>query len=328
MPMSVLHSHRDLASTPGGPRVVAIGNFDGVHLGHQHLLRTALALAADRGAQTLALTFEPHPVRLLAPAAAPPLLTPLPRKRELIAALGIDVLVEEPFTPDFAALSPEAFVEDILVRGLGASHVCVGYDFTFGKGRAGTTATLAQLLPGRVTVVPAFSVQTEDGPVICSSTRIRAALRDGDLDRAALLLGRPPEIEGTVVRGAGRGKGLGIPTANLRPDTELLPRIGIYAAWAERLHGREVRERHMAAVSIGYNPTFTGERGEPPLCIEAHLILPRDHAPLPDFYGEPMRLLLKQRLRDERRFPSVESLIAQIQADIAEAARALDPAGR
>jgi riboflavin kinase/FMN adenylyltransferase len=326
--MSVLHSHRDLASFPGGPRVVAIGNFDGVHLGHQHLLRTARAIAAEHGAQTVALTFQPHPVRLLAPAAAPPLLTPLPRKRELIAALDIDFLVEEPFTPAFAALSPEAFVGDILVRGLGAGHVCVGYDFTFGKGRAGTTATLAQLLPGRVTIVPAFSVLTDTGPEVCSSTLIRAALRDGDLGRAALLLGRPPEIEGTIVRGAGRGRGLGIPTANLRPDTELLPRIGIYAAWAERLHGREVRERHMAAVSIGYNPTFTGESGEPPLCIEAHLILPSDYTPLPDLYDEPMRLLMIKRLRDERRFPSVESLIAQIRADIAEAVQALDPAGR
>jgi len=351
-------------------RVVVIGNFDGMHRGHRALFAQAEALRAAARAegkadpgQIVALTFSPHPARVLSPQTAPPLLSSPQRKRELLMECGVDVLIEQRFDRTFAALSPEAFVAEVLTAGLGAHTVCVGYDFTFGKGRAGTIQVLGQLLQAQgipLHVVPAVTVRlalpaepaatapasADDSEVRpCSSSLLRKTLAAGQPGAGARLLGRWPEVEGLVVHGAGRGRTIGIPTANLAPTTDALPAVGVYAAWAELLadlpeptadaattpvvaQSRAVISRHPAAVNVGYNPTFTAAKaaGDPttmaPLTIEAHLLPPLDsalaHAELPSLYGHTLRLLLVERIRGEQRFPSVSALVERIQADVTQ----------
>jgi riboflavin kinase/FMN adenylyltransferase len=289
--------------------VVAIGNFDGVHRGHAHIFAEVKRIAAEKRAAAVVLTFEPHPVRILAPSFAPPLITPLSRKLELIAAHGMDWAIIEPFDLDFAALSPEEFSKRILETGLSARHVCVGYDFTFGAGRTGTTETLTALGKGHHFTTSIVSPVAVDG-LVCSSTKVREFVLEGNIEGATLILGRPPEIEGEVVRGDGRGRTLGIPTANLRTETELLPKNGVYAGWAELL---DDRRRFRAAINIGTNPTFTGDR---PVTVEAHLL----DVEL-DLYGRRLRVEIQRRLRSEERFPSREALLKQIKYDIAETRR-------
>lgn len=305
--MLVLSSCREINSVQAllpRRRVVVIGNFDGVHRGHKALLQRAHELAVspvgDAGA-VVVLTFAPHPARVLAPHLAPPLITSVERKRELLAAQGVQVLCEQPFDRAFSQLSPAEFVEQILLTGgLGASAVVVGYDFTFGKGRAGNVRVLADLLAAHgatVSVVSPVTVPDPDGgvPLLCSSTLVRQALKAGQPERAALLLGHDPELEGEVVHGAGRGRSIGVPTANLRCTSEALPAVGVYAAWAELLEaepaaadlegsttqllpgGENVGPRPRvaglrrtslcfpAAVNVGYNPTFTSSRGDSPV---------------------------------------------------------------
>lgn len=284
--------------------VVAIGNFDGVHRGHAHIFHEARRLAAEVGGESVVLTFDPHPAKVLAPAYAPPLITPLGRKLELIAAEGIDVTVVEPFDRAFASKAAEEFVRGVLVDGLGAKHVVVGYDFTFGKKRSGNVQLLGQLgteLGFGLTVVPPVSV---DG-IVCSSTKVREFVLEGRVDGASLVLGRAPEVEGEVVHGDGRGKSIGVPTANVRCETELLPKTGVYAGWAERLaDGR----RWIAAINVGTNPTFVEGQS---VRVEAHLIDCDE-----DLYGQRLRVGFVARLRDEERFPSREALVAQIKSDV------------
>ncbi|HVR62111.1 MAG TPA: bifunctional riboflavin kinase/FAD synthetase [Polyangia bacterium] len=288
---------------------MAIGNFDGVHRGHQALIATARARAAARGATAAVLTFDPHPARLFAPALAPPLIVSLPRRLELLAALGIELCVVEPFDATFAAIEAAAFVDEVLGRDLDAREVVVGYDFSFGRERAGDARLLAErgaALGIGVSVVPRVSV----GGLTCSSTKVREFVLEGRVDGAALLLGRPFELTGAVVRGAGRGRSLGVPTANVEPEGELLPRVGIYAGRATVLASGETKA---AAISVGTNPQF-GAGGA--VTVEAHLL---DHGG--DLYGQRLRVELVQRLRAEQRFPSVEALMAQIRADIADTRR-------
>jgi riboflavin kinase/FMN adenylyltransferase len=287
-----------------GP-AVAIGNFDGVHRGHQRLFERTRELARAVGGESVVLTFDPHPAKLFAPALAPPLISPLDRKLELIADAGIDACVVATFDHTLAALSPEEFVDQILVGELSARAVCVGYDFTFGKGRAGDTAALATLGKTRNFSVTVIDPVSADG-MICSSTKVREFVLEGRVEGAALLLGRDPEIEGEVVRGAGRGRTIQIPTANIRPATELLPAPGVYAGWARIPDGK----RYLAAINIGSNPTFGGGA----LSVEAHLL---DYDGK-DLYGARLMVGLRRRLRAEVRFSSVEALVAQIRADIAE----------
>jgi riboflavin kinase/FMN adenylyltransferase len=290
------------------PTAVAIGNFDGVHLGHQALLAEARRRAHGPGA-TVALTFMPHPARVLAPAKAPPLIMPLARRLELLAQAGADVVVIQPFTPEFAAVEADDFVRRVLARELGAADVVVGFDFSFGKGRAGNVQRLQALgaeLGIGVAVIPPVTV---DG-LPCSSTRVRSLVAAGDLRPAASLLGRAFELEGTVVRGAARGRSLGFPTANLAPDTELAPRLGIYAARARLSDGPDDATAHVAAVSVGRNPTFEGPTA--PVTVEAHLL---DFTG--DLYGRRLRLELIDWLREERKFDSIDALVAQIGADVA-----------
>jgi riboflavin kinase/FMN adenylyltransferase len=309
----------DLGERPRAP-AIAIGSFDGVHRGHQALLAAARSQAAARGAQAGALTFDPHPARFLAPALAPPLLLPLDRRVELLGEAGADFVVVEPFDAALAALDPQAFVDQVLVAGLGAGHVVVGHDFSFGHGRTGTAAMLGELGRTRgftVTIVPAVTV---DG-VLASSTKIREFLLEGRIDGARLLLGRPPEVTGTVVRGAGRGKGLGIPTANLQVEGDLPLKTGIYAARAVLL---DTGATYPAAVSVGTNPTFTAGSDAAPVIVEAYLL---DY-PGADLYDSRVRLLFEGRLRDERRFASVDELLAEIQRDVARTRALLTPGER
>ena len=305
--MDVFAGHGALTRPLRGP-AVAIGNFDGVHRGHAALLARARGFADAHGGEAVALTFDPHPTQVLAPHVAPRLITTLARKLELLAQHGLDATVVEPFTAALAALSAPAFVEQVLVRALGARHVIVGHDFTYGKGRAGTVTTLAAEGARHgftVEVVEAVEVAGE----VASSTRIRGYLRGGDLERAAALLGRPWDVDGVVVRGAGRGKGLGIPTANVAPEGELLVSPGIYAVTL----ARQDRDRQPlpAVASLGTNPTFVDGGA---LTLEVH-VLDFDA----DLYGEVVRVGFVARLRDEARYDSVEALLHQIDLDITAA---------
>jgi riboflavin kinase/FMN adenylyltransferase len=291
--------------------VVAIGNFDGVHRGHAFIFEQARQLAAGLDGEAVVLTFDPHPARVLAPEFAPPLITSLPRKLELIAQAGIDVTVVQPFDRAFASRTAPDFVTEVLAGGLGARHVVVGYDFTFGSKRSGDVKLLAELGPARgfgVTVIPPVTV---DG-IVCSSTKVREFTLEGRVDGARLVLGRDPEVQGEVVHGDGRGRKIGVPTANLRPEGELLPKNGVYAAWAERLSDGK---RWVAAVNVGTNPTFTADH---PVTVEAHL-LDCDE----DLYGQRLRVGFVKRLRAEERFASLEALVAQIRRDIEETRAAM-----
>jgi riboflavin kinase / FMN adenylyltransferase len=293
----------------GDPRLaVAVGNFDGVHIGHQALLREARARAERHDARAAILTFTPHPARLFAPAKAPPLIMPLTRRLELCAEAGIEVAIVEPFTHAFAATPADAFVRDVLARDLGARDVVVGYDFSFGRGRTGDAGMLAQLGAGLgidVAVIRPVAI----GDTSCSSTRIRELVAAGDTVGAARLLGRPFELEGPVVRGAGRGRGLGFPTANIAAEGELRPALGIYAARARVLDGPLAGQVHPAAVSIGRNPTFSSTAD---VSVEAYL-LDFDG----DLYARRLRVDVGERLRDELKFDSVAALVAQIDRDVA-----------
>jgi len=302
--------HRIAAELGGALRApaVAIGNFDGVHLGHRALLDEARRVACAAGGQTVALTFNPHPARFFAPTLAPPMLAPLCRRIELLAEAGADVVLIEPFTAEFAALSAEQFVEQVLGQDIGARHVVVGADFSFGHNRRGNTALLASLggrLGMGVTIVP----QVAASGLVCSSTKIREFVLEGRVEGASLLLGRPFEIDGTVVTGQGRGRKLGIPTVNLAHDGEILPKRGVYAGRACLLDTG--RAWFAAAISIGTNPTFT-EKGEPELFVEAHLL---DYTG--DLYGSRLRLAFVAHLREQRRYAKVDELVAEIARDIA-----------
>jgi riboflavin kinase/FMN adenylyltransferase len=297
-------------SSADPPLAVAIGNFDGVHRGHRALLDEARARAARQGGTSAVLTFTPHPARLFAPAKAPPLIMSLGRRLELCAEAGIETAIVESFTPAFAAIEAGDFVRRVLAQDLAAREVVVGYDFSFGRGRAGNVTQLGALgaeLGIGVAVIPPVTV---DG-LPCSSTRIRELGAAGDVRRAAALLGRPLELEGRVVRGAARGQALGFPTANLAPEGELVPKIGIYAARTRILQGPRAGTVHQTALSIGRNPTFAGDGGAAPVTVEAYLL---DFEG--DLYDRRLRLEILERLRDEQRFASVEALKAQIAADV------------
>lgn len=286
---------------------VAIGNFDGVHLGHRALLAEAARVARSLGGESVALTFDPHPARFFAPELAPPMLAPLARRIELLHEAGADVVLVEPFTGEFAALAAETFVELVLGKDIGAKHVVVGADFSFGKGRRGNTAllgSLGQRLGIGLSVVP----QVAASGLVCSSTKIREFVLEGRVEGASLLLGRPFELDGKVVHGFERGRKLGFPTINLAQEGEILPKPGVYAGRARRLD--EDESWHGAAISVGTNPTFSGP-GQPEMLVEAHLL---DFTG--DLYDARMRLAFVAHLREQRRFASVDELIAEIARDI------------
>jgi riboflavin kinase/FMN adenylyltransferase len=284
----VLREPRELDRTP---RTVALGTFDGVHLGHRRVLEAAVAA----GHTPTVVTFDPHP--RLALGYGVELLATLERRLELIAATGVEDTLVVDFDLELAQLSPEEFV-DRMLRPIGTEVVVAGANFRFGRGRAGDLGLLERL---------GFDVRAVPLVEGVSSSRIRDLLRGGEVDRAARLLGRPAEVEGTVVAGDARGGTLGFPTANLRPDPQLLvPGYGIYAGAAEG---------HRAAISIGTNPHYGGGERR----IEGFLL---DFAG--DLYGRRLVLQLWRRLRDERAFESEEELVAQIARDV-EATREAQP---
>jgi riboflavin kinase/FMN adenylyltransferase len=288
---------------------VAIGNFDGVHVGHRALIRRARELADAHDARAVALTFDPHPSLLLSPHHAPPMLTSLARRIELLGEAGADVVVVEPFTRELAGRAAHAFVDDVLLEGLRARAIVVGYDFTYGQGRAGTTDAL-RAHGNRAGVEVDVVAPVDVGGEIASSSRIRAHLRDGELPAAERLLGRRWDIDGMVVHGAKRGRAIGIPTANIRPDSDLPLRAGIYAVTLSVAGSAPAP----AVASLGTNPTFVEGGG---LVLEVH-VLDFDG----DLYDRHVRTTFVARLRDEARFDSVDALIVQIRQDIA-AARAI-----
>jgi riboflavin kinase / FMN adenylyltransferase len=303
---------------------VAIGNFDGVHLGHRALLAHSREKVDRSSLQgpVAALTFEPHPASVLAPPFAPRRIGTPERKVELLAAAGADEVVVQPFSAGFASLSPEAFVE--LLCATQISHVVVGHDFTYGRGRSGNTDSLRRALEERgvsLTLVPTVTV----GGLVVSSTKVREFVLEGHVDGAAALLGRPFDLDGEVVRGEGRGRLLGFPTANLKSEQDLLPSLGVYAVRVRLFDGQALGPLLPGAANLGINPTFrtaaqagTLQGGRTPLLLEVHLI---DWSG--DLYGRRARVEFVRKLRDERRFPGVEALKAQIGADVAEARQLL-----
>jgi riboflavin kinase / FMN adenylyltransferase len=282
---------------PGsGPRRVAIGTFDGVHRGHREVIR---------GADTV-LTFEPHPLAVIHPEATPKLISTFDVKRDLIAGLGVDELVVIPFDKGFSSQTAEEFVKDVLIERLGADQVSVGENFRFGRGAKGTPEFLSDHDEFETRVVPLVEAAGET----ISSSHIRGLVAAGEVGSAAEFLGGPFLFEGEVVPGDRRGRELGMPTANLVPDERyVVPGHGVYAAWA---HG------YPAAVNVGVRPTFETGRG---LLVEAHLIGFEG-----DLYGETLRIAFIERLRGERRFESVDDLVAQMNRDVDEAKRIAESA--
>jgi riboflavin kinase/FMN adenylyltransferase len=276
------------------PRKVAVGEFDGVHLGHREVIR---------GSDTV-LTFEPHPLRVVRPQAAPKLLTRLDVKAELIGSLGVEELVVIPFDESFARQSPQEFVDQVLVGRLEATHVSVGENFRFGHRAAGDPAMLRADPRFETRVVDLVEV---DGEVV-SSSHIRGLVLSGEVELAARYLGAPFQLRGEVVEGDRRGRELGYPTANIVPDDELVcPGHGVYVARSDGA---------CAAVSVGVRPTFGTGRA---LLLEAYL-LDRNV----DLYGQTLRLDFLQRLRGERRFESVPSLVEQMRHDVERAREICD----
>jgi riboflavin kinase / FMN adenylyltransferase len=303
----------DALPLPAGPSVVTVGFFDGVHLGHQEVIRRTVEGAKERDARSVAVTFDRHPREVLTPGEEPRLLTTVERKAELIAACGIDVLVVLEFTKRFSEVSAEDFVRDVLVRGLHAVHARVGANFRFGHRAAGTMATLREVGEPLGMTADEVGLFAIDGRVVSSSS-IREALAEGDLAWPRTALGRRVAVDGEVVAGAGRGKELGYPTANLRTWPRLLlPGQGIYAGVAELEDG----SRYVAAIDVGTNPTF----GTEPLHVEAFLLdFPDD-----ELRGDTLTVEFWKRLRDEVKFDSVDDLVAAIAEDV-ERTRAAVPA--
>ncbi|RKG92235.1 bifunctional riboflavin kinase/FAD synthetase [Corallococcus terminator] len=284
-------------------QAVALGNFDGVHVGHQ-----ALFAEGRRHAAASALTFQPHPGKVLQPDLAPKLITLLPRKLELLSTCGLDSVVVQPFTRDYARNTPADF-EASLLDTLGVGHVVVGSDFTYGAHRAGTVTTLREAAAKRGAQVHIVQPVHVDG-VVASSSRIREYILEGRVGAARRLLGRPFDLDGTVVAGAGRGRTIGFPTANVDTQNELRPAPGVYAIRA-RLHSEAAGPWRPGAANIGVKPTFGGTE----VTIEAHLL---DFTG--DLYGKELRVQFLERLRPEQRFGSAAELVGQIKRDV-EAAR-------
>ena len=304
--MKIFHDWRGLPAEARGA-TVALGNFDGVHLGHAAVLRAAHAARPD--VPRAVLTFEPHPREFFRPQDPPFRLTLSVERAAALAGLGVQYLYELPFDAAFAHLSAEAFVAEVLHQGLGAAHLVCGADFAFGHRRGGDVALLAaraEALGMGLTIVP--PVTDSEGPI--SSSRIRRLIQDGYPERAAALLGRPHSIRGEVMHGDKRGRTIGFPTANIPLGRHLEPQRGVYAV-TTRIDGAEVK----GVANIGLRPTVGGTESR----LEAHFFDVSG-----DLYGRELTVCLHHFLREEQKFPSFEALKAQILLDAAEARRLLD----
>ncbi len=307
-----MRTYRGLAEVTDAPaegRAIAIGVFDGVHLGHQRIVARAVQEAASRGGRSTVVTFSPHPDAVLHPRRAPRALTSAVRKAQLLEALGVQELVVVTFDRDFAGLVPEAFCRLVLSDHLGASVVFVGQNFRFGHEGLGTTRELSEYGRAHGFEVRAVPLVDEAGDPI-SSTRIRELLRGGRVAEAARLLGRPHQVDGIVSPGRGRGRALDAPTANLPVVREMaLPRAGIYVT-RSTVDGQEV---HSSVTSVGVNPTFESDRR---LRMETLLL---DYSG--DLYGRHLAVDFLDRIRSQRTFPNAESLALQIRLDVETALR-------
>ncbi|MGJ0387520.1 bifunctional riboflavin kinase/FAD synthetase [Paenarthrobacter nicotinovorans] len=311
-----------------GPTVVTIGNFDGVHRGHQHVLSQLTDTAKRYSIPSVAVTFDPHPAQVHRPDAAPELIMGLQDKLEALGDTGVDAVLVMKYTLDLAAMSPIEFVRDVLIDGLHAAHVVVGHDLRFGAGNVGDVVTMQELgeqLGFGVQVVNEYGAggfplhHDGDADRRCSSTWVREALSEGDVVTAAAVLGRPHRMRGEVVHGAARGRDLGFPTANLSPDsTGYIPADGIYAGWLIDQSGT----RWPAAISVGSNPTFDGVSRQ----VEAHVIdRPEENVEDFDLYGQTVAVEFTRRLRGMVAYRGPEALVEQMCLDVAQARELLAP---
>ena len=299
--MSVFFDFAQMVNPLRNP-VATIGNFDGVHRGHLTLFDMVKQRAAMINGESVVITFDPHPLKVMKPANGPPLITPTEQKLKLIEAAGIEVIFCIPFTKEFASISAREFVQNILLDGIGIREIVVGYDYSFGRGREGNIELLKEM--GRTS---GFIVHVAEpvhiGDRLVSSTAIRKLIQEGNLSEARLLLGRDYQICGKVIKGMNRGgRLLGFPTANLDPVDELVPRVGVYAVHVV-IEGAVFE----GVTNIGYNPTF----GKGPFSVETHIL---------DFnrnlVGKNITIQFKQRLRDEKKFKSIDDLSDQIRKDV------------
>ena len=308
---STLCHPREAGGAPAAGVALAVGNFDGVHLGHAEIVRRLLATATRLGVPAAAVTFDPHPATIVRPDAAPTPLTTPARRAELLLALGLDAVLVQPVDERFVALDAETFYHELLRGRLGARALVEGADFRFGRGRRGDVGLLAALAAAdgvAVEIVPPVAA----GDAAVSSSRVRGLVAAGEVAAANRLLTAPLRVRGTVVHGAHRGAALGFPTANLAGITTLLPAAGVYAARAVLPDGRV----HAAAVHIGPNASF----GETALSVEAHLVGFGG-----DLYDRPLDVDFLARLRDTRCFDAIDDLVAQMRSDVEAAARIAAP---
>ena len=307
-----LIQHPDEITAPFKNGVITIGNFDGVHIGHQALFYEVIERANAIDGTSIAMTFEPHPLRVLKKNHTPPLITLLEQKVELIERSGVDVLICVPFTLEFAAVTAVSFVEDLLVRKIGVKAIVMGEDYAFGRNREGDIALLNTLAPrlGFEVIVTSLIRSVQGVAARISSTAIRELVKAGEMQQACKMLGRHFQLRGIVVTGRDRGgKLLGFPTANLKIEEELCPKTGIYAVTVETRRGV-----HLGVANIGYSPTFDDRQ----FTVEVHIL---------DFneaiYGEKIRVNFVKRLRGEIKFAGIEALKQQIGKDVESARRIL-----
>lgn len=309
--MRVWHS-LDQVPADLGRTVVVIGNFDGVHLGHQHVIGRARELADEAGCRLVAVTFDPHPMAVLRPDHAPLTLTDVEGRCALLAAAGADDVFVIPFSREIAAWTPEEFIERVIVDGLHARAVVVGANFRFGNRASGDVATLTS--GGRDADFTVEGIALDGGPQVWSSTYVRTCLLAGDVEGAAEALGRPFAVTGEVIKGDQRGRELGFPTANVPTRGIAAPADGVYAGWLRRLDPPG-SEPLPAAISVGTNPTFDGERERR---VEAYVL---DRADL-DLYGVPVEISFVARIRGMVAFEGVDALVETMKGDVV-AARAI-----
>jgi len=303
-----IFDHLDKIHEPFKSAVITIGNFDGVHIGHQALFHEVIETAETVGGTSIAMTFEPHPIRVLKQNGHPPLITLYEQKAELIERTGIDVLICVPFSKAFAALSPDQFIRELLVKKIGMKAIVVGEDYSFGKNREGNIDLLKSYGPdfGFEVIIARWIKMSKGFTDRISSTKIRELVTDGHMAEAEKMLGRRYQIRGRVMTGRDRGgKLLGIPTANINLHDELCPKTGIYAVTVE-CRGNH----HNGVANIGYSPTFEDHE----FTVEVHILDFDDN-----IYGEKIRVNFITRLRDEIKFSNISELIDQIKKDIAAA---------
>ncbi len=283
--------------------VVALGNFDGIHIGHQALIKKTVDLAKTNNATAVLFTFYPHPLKVIKQSSEPFIIQTFKEKVKVAQKLGIEAVVCARFTKEFSNMHPEMFVKEILIKRLGAVSVCVGHDYTFGERGRGNIKALREFSNDydfELVVIPPIKING----IIVSSSKIREFLQAGDIENAKMFLGRPYTISGIVKKGDGRGRRLGFPTANVYPKNDILLKDGVYAAYVFI-----DSKKHIAAVNVGYNPTFKGEEKH----IESFLL---DFES--DIYGKRIDIEFVKFIRGERRFKKMPDLINQIQEDVAK----------